>query len=74
MINESRILSFLRYANALDKKRSVKLDDMARFINTRPSSLHTIIVKLSSEKKVFYRKESIWLTKLGFSISLKDYS
>lgn len=60
--------------NALDKKRGIKIDDMALFFNVQSSSLQRIIIMLSSEKKIFYKKGSVWLTQLGFSISLKNYS
>lgn len=74
MIDETGLLAFLRYCNALDEKRALMVIDLARFLNEEVSSVRFVVTSLSNKDKVAFRKGRIWLTPLGFSSSLKDYS
>ncbi|MGQ9780709.1 MAG: hypothetical protein ACUVQ8_00425 [Nitrososphaeria archaeon] len=74
MTDKTSILLFLRYLNALDRRRSVKVEDLAKFLAQDLSDINSTVLTLSEEGKIFLDKGRIWLTPLGFSVSLRDYS
>jgi hypothetical protein len=60
MIDEYSIIPLLRYLNALDKKRSVRPNELAVFLKKEASSIYEILSKLSQDRKVFF-----WMIKFG---------
>lgn len=74
MIDEYSIISLLRYLNALDKKRSVRPNELAVFMKKEASSVYEVLSKLSQDRKVFFLDGRVWLTTKGFSMCLRDYS
>jgi hypothetical protein len=71
---ESEILLLLRYLNALDRKRGVEVQELAKFLGRSLQDVDLTVLALSDEGKVYLQGGRIWLTPLGFSVSLRDYS
>jgi len=74
LTRESEILLLLRYLNALDRKRGVEVQELAKFLGRSLQDVDLTVLALSDEGKVYLQRGRIWLTPLGFSVSLRDYS
>jgi hypothetical protein len=74
MIDEYYIISILRYLNALDKKRSIGLNELAFFLKKETPLVYEVLSKMSQDRKIFFLDGQVWLTTKGFFMCLRDYS
>ncbi|MEM2740740.1 MAG: hypothetical protein QXD95_01115 [Nitrososphaeria archaeon] len=71
---EYRIIVMLRYANALDSRRGLLLNEIRTYLGEREELVKEAIKKLDKEEMICFDGEKVWLAYKGFLASQKNYS
>jgi len=74
MVDEVALLSFLRFCNALDKRRSIGVIEIARLLKVDVYKIEALVRALSVERKVVYKEGRVWLAQKGFNVCFRAFS
>ncbi|MEM3404064.1 MAG: hypothetical protein QXJ17_05995 [Nitrososphaeria archaeon] len=74
MVDELALLSFLRFCNALDKRRSIGIVEIAKLLKRDVYSVEVLVRTLSVERKVVYKEGQVWLLPKGFNACFRAFS